>query len=141
AASWWMQRQNGRRKDSRWIDGATSGCWREVCQTVVARFASATDGACSTSAYLYCMHVADDPVCEKSGEAPETVRHYLMECAGYHKERTVLQASLGGVRRVDEDVLGDKKHLSAVLRFIEDTGRFVDSHGSLAPASDSPSHD
>ncbi|KAF9470017.1 hypothetical protein BDN70DRAFT_821810 [Pholiota conissans] len=82
-------------------------------------------------AYLYRMFKVDDPICEKCEEGPETVGHFLKGCSGYRRERRVLRASLGG-RQVEEDILGAGKHLPAVLRFIEETGRFADSHGSVA---------
>ena len=54
----------------------------------------------------------------------ETVKHFLLICSKYEKERDKLRREVGAQGMRDEKLLGDVKKVKHTLQFIKDTGRF-----------------
>ena len=84
-------------------------------------------------AYLHCFKLVETPVCPTCGDEPETVTHYLMYCSIYDTQRRRLQRTLGRDQSLGLEILGDERRLRALLGYINDSGRFKESHGDLQP--------
>ena len=69
--------------------------------------------------------------CPTCGEEAETVAHFLLRCPTYALARAIHLAPLGRDGRNLKTLLGDKKGLRPLFSFINATGRFRQSHGSL----------
>lgn len=68
------------------------------------------------------------PTCDACGRAPESVRHFLLECSAYRAPRERMLRSLGrGFDRL-ESLLSTQAGIKAVIRYTATTGRFKDSH-------------
>ncbi|KAI0372153.1 hypothetical protein BV20DRAFT_940140, partial [Pilatotrama ljubarskyi] len=68
--------------------------------------------------------VVSSPLCA-SCHVPETVDHYLRTCRRFSEPRHALRRSLGKKPLTLKHVLGDPKCRSALLQFVEATGRFT----------------
>ena len=84
--------------------------------------------------YLHRFKLADSPVCPQCNEHPETVTHYLFHCRKYAKQRAQLKKDLKPGTRLDLRILGDKKNLTALFKFIKASNRFDEDHGEPIPA-------
>ncbi|KAF8817596.1 hypothetical protein BYT27DRAFT_7074313 [Phlegmacium glaucopus] len=82
-------------------------------------------------AYLHKIQKVNTPVCQQCKEGPETVIHYLIFCKKFDRHRRRLKRDTREGRGMDMGVLGEKKSLLAVFRYINDTKRFEDSHGNF----------
>ncbi|KAF8809500.1 hypothetical protein BYT27DRAFT_7241209 [Phlegmacium glaucopus] len=58
--------------------------------------------------------------------------HYLFFCTKFKGQRNRLKKELKRGRELDVGILGEKKSIPAVFRYIEATKRFEDSHGSFS---------
>ena len=63
------------------------------------------------------------PTCPTCGEAAETVAHYLLTCRRYLAPRHTLRLAVSGPLSL-RSTLGNPKARTAVLDFVEATGRF-----------------
>src|SRR5271156_6496278 len=84
--------------------------------------------------YLHRFKLADSPVCPQCNEHPETVTHYLFHCRKYAKQRAQLKKDLKPGTRLDLRILGDKKNLTALFKFIKASNRFDEDQGEPIPA-------
>jgi ribonuclease HI len=78
---------------------------------------------CSLNQYLERFNIIDDGKCE-CGQATETVKHYLLICSKYERERDKLRRKVGAQGMRVEKLLGDARRVGDTIQFIEDTGRF-----------------
>ena len=88
-------------------------------------------------AYLHRFKLVDSPICQNCQSAPETVAHFLFFCTKYTAQRDTLHGHLNEGRYLDHSILGNKKLLPALFRFIRDTNRFEDTFGDLNLARNS----
>lgn len=78
--------------------------------------------------HLHRINRHEHPTCDACGAAPESVRHYLLECTSYRTHREHMLHSLGrGFDRLDR-LLSTTKGIAATLKYIAATGRFNASH-------------
>ena len=89
----------------------------------IAWIARLRTGHCSRNGYLHRFNIIDDPTC-KYGDAPETVKHFLLVCPLYEKERDEMRrkVGVGGMRM--EKLLGDLRRVQNTVEFIEKSKRF-----------------
>jgi len=86
----------------------------------IARFRT---GHCSLNQYLERFNILDDAKCE-CGHGTETVKHFLLICSKYEKERDKLRREVGAEGMREEKLLGDVRRVKHTIQFIEDAGRF-----------------
>ncbi|KAF8815749.1 hypothetical protein BYT27DRAFT_7079142 [Phlegmacium glaucopus] len=84
-------------------------------------------------AYLHRFKLEESPTCQQCGEEPETTTHFLFFCTKFEGQRNKLKQELKRGRELDASILGEKKSIPAVFRYIEATKCFEDSHGSFSP--------
>jgi ribonuclease HI len=89
----------------------------------IAWIARLRTGHCSLNQYLERFNIIDDSKCE-CGKGKETVRHFLLICPKYEKERDKLRREVGAQGMREEKLLGDVKKVKHTIQFIEDVGRF-----------------
>ena len=82
-------------------------------------------------AYLHRFQLAELPICPSCGTKPEMTTHFLMHCISYIAQRRHLQRTLGRDQSLGLEILGDEKRIKPLMTFINNTKRFVDSHGDL----------
>ncbi|KAK7063814.1 hypothetical protein R3P38DRAFT_2491623 [Favolaschia claudopus] len=83
-------------------------------------------GHIGLNAYLARFGAVDSPKCHTCGE-PETVRHYLLTCRRFSKERDDLRHALhsSGRQKLDiKTLLGRPKNKHHLLKFVSATERF-----------------
>ena len=88
--------------------------------------------------YLHRFKLTDSPVCPHCNVHPETVTHYLFHCTKHANHRAQLRRDLKPNTRLDMGILGDKKSLAALFKFIKATNRFDEAYGDLTPTSAAP---
>ena len=89
----------------------------------IAWIARLRTGHCSLNQYLERFNIIDDSKCE-CGQGKETVKHFLLTCSKYEKERDKLRREVGAQGMREEKLLGDVKKVKHTIQFIEDVGRF-----------------
>src|SRR5271154_5923199 len=89
----------------------------------IAWIARLRTGHCSLNQYLERFNIIDDANCD-CGQGKETVKHFLLICSKYEKERDKLREEVGQHGMREEKLLGDIKKVRHTIQFIEDTGRF-----------------
>jgi hypothetical protein len=90
----------------------------------IAWIARLRTGHCSLNQYLARFNIVNDATCPECKQAIETVKHFLLVCPKYERERDRLRKEVGmGGMRVDT-LLGDARRIEATIEFIEATGRF-----------------
>ena len=89
----------------------------------IAWIARLRTGHCSLNKYLHRFNIIDEPTCE-CGEGEETVKHYLLLCELYDRQRDKLRRAVGAGGMRVEELLGDIKMIPYTIQFIEDTKRF-----------------
>ncbi|KAI0666836.1 hypothetical protein C8Q78DRAFT_953373, partial [Trametes maxima] len=75
------------------------------------------------NAYLARTGAVSSPLCSTCQE-PETVDHYLRSCRRFAQPRHELRRSLGKHPLTLKRALGNPKCRTALLQFVEATGRF-----------------
>jgi hypothetical protein len=80
-------------------------------------------GHCRLNHYLNRRKIIEDPRCE-CGRGIENVKHFLLLCKKYEKERRELKKKVGARNMRMESLLGDPKLVKETLEFVEKTGRF-----------------
>ena len=87
-------------------------------------------------AYLHKIKKADSedcPACLSHGRhTAETVHHYLFDCPAYRAQRERVSRALGRDARNKHILLGTKKGLVAILRYMADTKRFTNIFGDVS---------
>jgi len=116
---------------------APSPNFRKMSAKLTRRQASALiqlrTGHVPLQAYLHRFKLSDTPECLTCGDEPETVTHYLMHCRTHERQRRRLRRALGRDQSLGLEILGDERRMRALMEFINDTGRFEESHGDLRP--------
>ncbi|EJD45151.1 hypothetical protein AURDEDRAFT_64742 [Auricularia subglabra TFB-10046 SS5] len=79
------------------------------------------------------------PTCEACGAAPESVRHFLLECTAYTQQRQRMMLSLGRDYDWLDTLLSTATGIAATIKYIAATRRFVPSHGLSRHARPAPS--
>ncbi|KAF9051977.1 hypothetical protein BJ165DRAFT_1340174 [Panaeolus papilionaceus] len=77
--------------------------------------------------HLYTIGKLGSPTCHKCDRHQETVHHFLMQCAGYRREREEMMRSLGREGRSAGGIvklLSSKTGMKALFRYINRTGRW-----------------
>ncbi|EJD40023.1 hypothetical protein AURDEDRAFT_70675 [Auricularia subglabra TFB-10046 SS5] len=84
--------------------------------------------------HLHRIKKHDHATCDACGAAPESVRHFLLECPAYNPQRQRMMLALGrGYDRLDA-LLSTRTGIAATLKYAAATGRFKSSH-DLAKAT------
>ncbi|KJA13595.1 hypothetical protein HYPSUDRAFT_151431, partial [Hypholoma sublateritium FD-334 SS-4] len=83
------------------------------------------------AAYLHRFNLAESPTCQQCLEGTETVAHYLKNCKAYKKQRRALKFAIGQATDVGTHLLGTRKNMRHILKYVHDTKRFAKSHGDL----------
>jgi ribonuclease HI len=76
------------------------------------------------NAYLHRISKRDSPICTHCKDGDETVHHFLFDCTTWSYERWPLSRRLGRASRSLATLLGTKKGVDEVLKYIGRTGRF-----------------
>lgn len=74
-------------------------------------------------AYLHRFNLAETPTCPSCGIEPETVTHYLLYCESHNAHRRRLRRTLGRDLSLEIEILGDDKHMKALMEYIDATCR------------------
>ncbi|KAJ4477303.1 hypothetical protein J3R30DRAFT_3484401 [Lentinula aciculospora] len=92
-------------------------------------------GHVSLKAHLHRLRKVDSPECphcERLGRNErETVKHYILECPAYRRERFRLRQKLGRQARSIQHILSNGKAIPHLLRYIGGTERFQRVIGDL----------
>ena len=72
--------------------------------------------------YLYRFGLVDDANCS-CGNGVETVKHYLLTCPNYERERDKLRKETGIQGMRIESLLGDPNIIPSTLDYVGETGR------------------
>ena len=75
--------------------------------------------------------------CPACGEAPETVKHFLLDCSDFSLHRAVHFRSLGHSGRTLSTLLNTEDALKSLFAFINATGRLRSSFGRISDLADS----
>jgi ribonuclease HI len=90
----------------------------------IAWIARLRTGHCSLNAYLKRFNLIDDATCPGCGDAPETVKHFLLVCRKYERLRDRMRKEVGAGGMRVEQLLGDTRRIQHTANFIESTERF-----------------
>jgi len=74
--------------------------------------------------HLFRIHRARTDQCPACLDYPESVHHYLLECAAYRTPRETLRREVGRSARSVRTLLSDPRAIKPLLRYIRATGRF-----------------
>src|SRR5579859_5521905 len=88
-------------------------------EDIFAWIARLRTGHCSLIQYLERFNIINDGKCE-CGQAMETVKHYLLTCAKYERERDKLRRRVGAQGMRVEKLLGNARRIGDTIQFIED---------------------
>jgi ribonuclease HI len=86
-------------------------------------------GRIGLNRHLHQLSQADDPFCPHCPHVEETVRHLLLECPKYWKERLFVQRRLRRKAFDMKTLLSDPKAIHLTLKFVAQTRRLEDSYG------------
>ncbi|EJD32765.1 hypothetical protein AURDEDRAFT_31291, partial [Auricularia subglabra TFB-10046 SS5] len=78
--------------------------------------------------HLHHINRHDYPTCDACGTSPESVRHYLLECNSYRRQRELMMHSLGHGYDCLDALLSTPTGIKATLKFVAATGQFSTSH-------------
>jgi len=78
--------------------------------------------------YLHRFKLEESPICPSCRKEPETVTHYLKFCESHKEARREMRRELGRDVEVGLELLGGKKHIRTILRYVKRTGRFEETH-------------
>lgn len=92
-------------------------------------------GHIALAKYLHRLGKVDNPYCPhcymRGRQEPETVRHFILECPAYARERFHMQRELGRDAISLKSLLGDGKSLKPLLRYVAQTKRLEKSFGDV----------
>lgn len=78
--------------------------------------------------HLHRIKKHDHPTCDACGAAPESVRHFMLECPAHALQRQPMMLSLGrGYDRLDM-LLSTPTGIAATIKYARATRRFDSSH-------------
>jgi ribonuclease HI len=83
--------------------------------------------------HLARINKSDTSLCPSCSQADESVHHFLFECRRYRNERHLLTKALGRKASSLKYLLGHKKGITELLKFIGRTGRLRKSFGDITP--------
>ncbi|KAF8804020.1 hypothetical protein BYT27DRAFT_7108529 [Phlegmacium glaucopus] len=83
-------------------------------------------------AYLHRFKLEESPICQQCGAESETTTHFLFFCTKFEGQRNKLKQELKRGRELNVSILGEKKSIPAVFRYIKATKCFKDLHGSFS---------
>jgi hypothetical protein len=86
-------------------------------------------GRIGLNRHLHQLSQADDPFCPHCPHVEETVRHLLLDCPKYWKERLFVQRRLRRKAFDMKTLLSDPKAIHLTLKFVAQTKRLEDSYG------------
>lgn len=88
-------------------------------------------GHIALNAHLHRIKRADTAICPHCPTETETVKHFLLDCPHYARERQILRNTLG--RDADEIpiLLTDEDAVGAMLIFVEATKRLKQTFGDV----------
>ncbi|KAE9402821.1 hypothetical protein BT96DRAFT_936887 [Gymnopus androsaceus JB14] len=98
-------------------------------------------GHCYLYAHLHRIGKIDTPDCPACKREPETVYHFLLQCPAHRRARARLRAEVGSRNMNTEKLLNSKDSLRPLFQFINDTGRFRNTFGTLPPLADDEGED
>jgi ribonuclease HI len=79
------------------------------------------------------IKAVDSAKCDHCSIADETVKHFLIECPAHEHARRRLRAKLGYQKAGSiKFLLTDKTAIPELLRYVDDTGRYLDTLGKVA---------
>lgn len=94
-------------------------------------------GHAPLNGHLHRIRVINSPVCPACEGAFETVKHYLLECPATNGYRRPMLSALGLETRPElKHLLGNRKAIKPLFKFIERTRRFKDDFGALKIAEE-----
>ncbi|KAJ3978991.1 hypothetical protein F5890DRAFT_1421969 [Lentinula detonsa] len=74
------------------------------------------------------------PHCDLTGrQVRETVKHFLLECPAYQRERFHLRRKTGQAAYSLQHLLSEEKTIAHTLRYIGGTKRFQHVYGNISP--------
>ena len=73
--------------------------------------------------YLHQFRLVDDANCS-CGNGVETIKHYMLTCPNYERERDKLRKETGTQGMGIESLLGDPNIIHSTLDYVGETGRF-----------------
>ncbi|KAF8797387.1 hypothetical protein BYT27DRAFT_7125760, partial [Phlegmacium glaucopus] len=82
-------------------------------------------------AYLHKIKKVNMPIFQQSQVAPETTMHYFLLCSKFERQRIRLRQDLKSTRELDMSILGEKRNLPVIFKYINATERFQDTHRDL----------
>jgi ribonuclease HI len=75
----------------------------------------------------------DSAACDYCNTADETVKHFLLDCPAHEHARRRLRAKLGYRKAGDiRHLLTNKTAIPELLRYVDETGRYIDTLGKVA---------
>ncbi|OBZ78077.1 hypothetical protein A0H81_02752 [Grifola frondosa] len=77
-------------------------------------------------AHLFSIGQTHDDICPACGSAPETIRHYLLQCPKYSRIRSRLYGELGYIPNALPAIFSRRGAINAIFRYIHASGRFTD---------------
>jgi hypothetical protein len=83
--------------------------------------------------HLHRIKRATTPICPACSKADETVHHYLFECRPHEHARHGLRKKLGRKSASIKELLGRRKGILALLRYVADTRRLEGAFGDVTP--------
>jgi len=84
--------------------------------------------------HLHRINRSATPICQRCCQAPESTRHFILECSSYSQQRHSLRTRLGRGGDKLESILSTRNGHQQLVRYIATTGRF-DSSAASARAS------
>jgi len=104
---------------------------KKLTRSQTSIIAQLRTGHIPLQSYLHRFKLTESPICPGCEEEPETVMHYLKVCREHGEARRALRRELGRDVEIGMELLGEKKNIRKVLRFIAETGRFQETHKGL----------
>ena len=80
-------------------------------------------GHVSLNQYLHRFNIIDNPTCQCE-DGLKTVKHFLLTCVLYEKERETLRHKVRVQGMRVETLLGDPKNIRDTIEYLEAMGRF-----------------
>lgn len=88
-------------------------------------------GVVPLQSFLHKIGKTDSPLCPSCKKEKETVRHFILSCPAFNKQRESLRAELGRPAASLQTLLSNKRALKPLFKFLHQTGRFIDSFRKL----------
>jgi ribonuclease HI len=89
-----------------------------------SQLAQLRTGHCSVNQYLHRFGHVESPLCECGSGATETVKHFLLNCPRYDKQRARLLKEVGICGMRMDTLLGRPGMIHHTLKYVKETKRF-----------------